>query len=333
MKCMNRINCRTDKTPVFASGLKRQIIVVCLILGCGVLSPALMATENAPRQPFAQWADVPEPKEFDLTLWYSESEAYHLWTGNQRQNANDSHTGEDYGIDKMNGFIMMDYGLYKKWALDLNVGFTTTGSRSFNPSFNSESTTGLSDTTFGVRYQICHEAEAESPWMPTLTFRAGAVLPGSYDDQMPFAPGNHSVAIEPSILLRKHFGWQGFGAYGDLAYRWMRSSGDDQYIVAIGLLQEIKGWTINAGYRHQQQLSGYDLVWNGVGTPIYYSPQVREISDAFEGGFSYTTSKRRLTYAFYTRKTFDGSNTDSAFWVGGYFSIPFGGKKVEPKEE
>jgi hypothetical protein len=307
-----------------------------LALSLGLLSllgpGSVLATENAPRKAFAGWADVPEEKQLEVTLWYAESEAYHIWTGHQRVNANDNHIGEDYGVDKMNGLILLDYGIYPKWAIDLNVGMTTTGARSFNSSFASESTTGLSDTSLGVRYQIFNEAEAESAWIPTLTFRAGAVLPGSYDKNSPFAPGNHSAAIEPSLLAKKHFGWKGFGAYGDFLYRWMRSSGDDQYIIAVGFFQEIKGWTLDAGFRHQQQLSGDDLVWNGVGTPIKYSPQVREISDSIEAGFSYTTQKRHWTYGFYTRKTFDGSNTDSAFWVGGYFRVPFSFAKAKAEK-
>ena len=38
------------------------------------------------------------------------------------------------------------------------------------------STTGLMDTAFGVRYQIFNEAQAESPWLPTLISQAGATL-------------------------------------------------------------------------------------------------------------------------------------------------------------
>jgi hypothetical protein len=139
------------------------------------------------------------------------------------------------------------------------------------------------------------------------------------------------VAIEPAILVKKHFGWPGFGAYGDFFYRWMRSSGDDQYGVALGVFQEIKNWTISAGWRHQHQLSGDDLVFNGVGNPITYSPQIREISDSVEAGFSYRIPKWDVKLGFYCRKKFDGSNTDSAFSLGGFVEIPFGGDKPAAK--
>src|SRR5262249_42564841 len=220
------------------------------------LTVGLLASENASRKPFAEWADLPAPNEFTIRLWYLESEAYHIWSnGHERNDITVNRSGEDYGIDYTEGIIAMEYGISKKWAADLNVAYGTVGTRSFNPGANSESTSGLLDTTFGVRYQVFRETDPDvpRPWVPTLTLRAGAIIQGTYDKDFPFAPGNHSAAIEPSVLMKKHFGWPGFGGYADLAYRWMRTSGDDQYLAAIGFFQEIKTWTINAGYRHLQQ--------------------------------------------------------------------------------
>jgi len=56
---------------------------------------------------------------------------------------------------------------------------------------------------------------------------------------------------------------------------------------------------------------------------IDYPRDVREINDAIDAGFSYTTSKRRIRYAFHARTVVDGNNTDSKFWVGGSLQIPF----------
>jgi hypothetical protein len=280
------------------------------------------ASETLPRKPFAEWANLPAEKEFTLRLWYIEAEAYHVWYGRDRRNITVRKQGEDYGIDPMYGIIAMEYGLSERWAADLNMGYATVGTRSYNAAAGSQSTSGLLDPYFGVRYQISHES-TEDPWLPTFTFRAGAILPGSYNQRFPFAPGNHSAAIEPSVYLRKHFGWTGFGAYGEAGYRWMRTSGDDQYVTSIGLFQEIKTWSLTAGYRHLQQLSGYNLRPVPVGTPITYSPQVREITDTIEAGFSYTALKNHWKWGFYTSKVIDGSNTDSRFLVSGYLEIPF----------
>jgi hypothetical protein len=218
----------------------------------------------------------------------------------------------------------------------VNFGATTVGWRSFNPTGAIEETTGVMDTAFGVRYQIFKETQTNaSPWRPTLTFRAGAILPGSYNRDIAFAPGNHSAVIEPSILVRKHFGWPGLGAWGDALYRWMHTNGNDQYMFGVGLFQQIKGWELDLGFRHLQATSGEDIILFGNQAPyqgIFYKTDVREIRETFEAGFGYTT-KRQIRWGFHARKNFDGRNTDSKLWLGGSVDVPFGGKKAAETSE
>jgi hypothetical protein len=291
-------------------------------LACG---PGLLASENAPRRPFAQWASLPAPGQLIAGVTYEESEAYYVWAGNRRTDITWKAGGESYGIDVTQGYLTLDYGIAEKWAADLNLGGTTVGWRSFDPAGAVRSTIGLMDYALGVRYQIFKEGGQDCPWTPTLTFRAGGVLPGNYSKTIAFAPGNRSAAIEPSLLARKHFGWPGFGAYTDLLFRWMRTTGADQFIGAVGLFQEIKGWELNAGYRHLQSISGDDLTLSAPPAPfaITYPRAVRENSDAIEAGFSYTTSKWRIRYGFHSRTIFDGSNTDKKFWLGASIDVPF----------
>jgi hypothetical protein len=294
------------------------------------LTQTALATENAPHRPFAQWADLPDAGQFVLGLVYEESEAYHIWASGKQYNVNVKAGGENYGIDINQGYFSLQYGINEKWAADLSVGGTTLAWRAFDAGNQPESTTGLMDFDFGVRYQIFKEdPENESPWTPTLTFRAGAVLPGTYDQYFIYAPGLRSAAIEPELLVRKHFGWPGLGAYGDALYRWNRTTGNDQYIVSAGLFQQIKGWELDVGYRHLQTISGGDIYFTDPTdlSTIVYPRDTREISDAIETGFSYTTSKRHIRYGFQLRTVVDGNNSDAKLWVGGSIDIPFGGKK------
>jgi hypothetical protein len=297
-------------------------------LGIFALATAALtghASENAPHRPFAMWADVPDQGQFMLGLVYQESEAYRIWAeGHESHNVKWRAGGESYGIDNTQGYFALQYGITEKWAADLNFGGTTTGWRYFSNG-HVQSTTGLMDTSFGVRYQVWHENEAPEPWLPTLTLRAGAILPGTFDEDFPFAPGMRSAAIEPEILMRKHFGWPGFGAYADTLFRWNKTTGNDLYITTIGLFQQIKGWELAAGYRHMQCISGDDIVITSANL-IDYPRDVREISDSIEAGFSYTTLKRHIRYGFQSRVVFDGSNTSRDFWVGGSIDVPFGGK-------
>ena len=279
------------------------------------------ASENVPHRPYAQWADLPKPGQFVVGLVYEESEAYRIWAGRDMHNVTTKADGENYGIDINQGYIALQYGLARKWALDLNVGYTSAGWRFFDNGKVS-STTGLMDTSLGVRYEICAEGDTEQAWLPTLVFRAGAVLPGTFNQDFAFAPGTRSAAVEPEILFRKHVGWTGFGVYGDALFRWNRTTANDQYMTVIGLFQQIKNWELVGGWRHMQSISGDDIVLNPDNT-IDYPRSVREINDSIEAGFSYTTKRRKLRFAFNTRTVFDGSNTDKKFWFGGSIDIPF----------
>lgn len=292
-----------------------------------ILALGLEASENVPHRPFALWADVPDAGQFVIGVVYDESEAYHFWAKHTQYSARYRADGEYYGIDVNQGYFALQYGLTEKWALDLNVGGTTAGYRYFS---NGEikSTTGLMDTSFGARYQIFNETNCDCAWIPTTTFRAGAVLPGTYNQNFAFAPGLRSAAIEPELLVRKQVGWPGFGVYGDALYRWNRTTGNDQYMTTIGLFQKIQRWELDAGYRHMQTISGGDIKFDSSDpTSLVYPRDVREINDSIEAGFSYTSSKRHLRWGFHSRTVFDGSNTDRKFWVGGSVDIPLGGKK------
>ena len=327
------------KTPVFK-------FVRLTVFAVGMSLPLAMtqnspASEDVPHAPFAAWADLPAPGQLIAGLFYDESESYHIWAnGGHSYNIDSPSGGEHYGIDINQGWLAFQYGIVNKWAADLSIGATTVGWRTFSgfPAHNVNAgnsgsireTTGLMDFSFGVRYQIFNETDETNSWLPTLTFRAGAVLPGSYQQNLAFAPGVRSAAVEPELLVKKHFGWPGLGAYGDALYRWNRTTGNDQYIVAAGLFQQIKGWELDAGYRHLQTLGGTDLYYNPgtgalstSGSDKYAFSELREINDSIEAGFSYTTSKRHIKYSFYTSTVFDGNNSDQKFWFGGGIQVPF----------
>jgi hypothetical protein len=305
-----------------------QITLAALLLAME-LAPTALASENVPHRPFAYWADVPYAGQFIFGLVYEESEAYHIWAAGKPYDVKVKAAGESYGIDINQGYFALQYGITEKWAADLNLGATTVGWRTFSPGQAPQSTTGVMDWAFGVRYQAFKDGEdASRPWLPTLTFRAGAVLPGSYDQNFEFAPGTRSAAIEPEVLVRKLFGWPGLGAYGDALYRWNRTTGNDQYITAVGLFQQIKGWELDAGYRHLQTISGDDIQVPNPNdlTTLVYPRGPRENNDAIEAGFSYTTPKHHIRLGFQSRTVFDGNNSDRKFWVGGSIDIPIGGK-------
>jgi hypothetical protein len=302
-----------------------RLQVIILALAAGLVRA--YAGENVPHAPYAQWADVPDYGQLVVRLTYQESEAYHFWTANRRFPVDFSLDGEHYGIDINQGYVSLQYGLSEKWAADIAFGYTTVGWRYFangSAPGTVRSTSGLMDTAFGVRYQIFKESEAPHDWIPTLTFRAGAVLPGTYNQDIPFAPGDRSTGVEPELLARKHFGWTGLGGYADGLFRWNHTTANDHYIVSFGLFQQIKNWELDAGYRHLGSINGKSIQFDPATHDIVYPRDIRENQDSIEAGFDYRTPWHSLRVGFQSRTVFDGANTDKKFWLGAFVEMPFG---------
>lgn len=310
--------------------MKRILCRACVSLSAGlsllIAAPIARATENVAHEPFAQWANVPDYGQLTVRLTYEESEAYHFWANDTRYLADFPARGEHYGIDINQGYLSLQYGITKKWAADLSIGYTTVGWRYFangQTPGTIRSTTGLMDVPFGVRYQIFKEGDESFAWAPTLTARVGAVLPGSFSDHIAFAPGTRSTAIEPELLARKHFGWTGLGGYADALFRWNHTSANDLYIVSFGLFQQIKSWELDAGYRHLGSINGGDIQFDPATHDIVYPRAVRENQDSIEAGFDYRSPWHGLKVGFQSRTVFDGANTDKKFWLGGFVEMPF----------
>jgi hypothetical protein len=309
------------RTPK-AIGNLRNLIILFL---AGAVAYRVAASENVPYRPFAQFAEVVDKSQFVLGAVYEQSESYDIWASGQRF---DAPSTAPAAVHVNQGFLALQYGITERWTLDLNVGVTTETWQNFG-SGNPTSTTGLMDWVVGARYQLLNETQAASKWVPTLTFRAAGVIPGSYNQDNPFSPGLRSASIQPELLFRKHFAWSGFGSYGDGLFRWNHTTGNSQYIMALGFFQQLKCWELDLGWRHLQTLSGSDIVLNPDNT-IFYPRDPRENYDALEAGVSYTTSKRHFRYGGHLRTILDGNNTDAKFWFGFSVDFPFGGKAATP---
>lgn len=296
-----------------------------LLLFAPTFAYRVTASENVPYRPFAQWADVLEQSQFVIGAVYEQSDSYDFWASGQQFKApNDAPAA----VHVSQGFLAVQYGITERWTLDLNVGVTAETWQNIAGG-NPTSTTGLMDWVVGARYQLLNEAQANSKWIPTLTFRAAGVLPGSYNQDNPFSPGYRSAAIQPELLFRKHLAWSGFGSYGDGLFRWNHTTSNTQYILALGFFQQLSQWELDLGWRHLQTLAGTDIVFLPDGT-ISYPRDPRENYDALEAGFSYTTPKRHFRYGGHIRTVFDGNNTDAKLWFGFSVDLPFGGKSAAP---
>ena len=217
----------------------------------------------------------------------------------QYQNVTVKSGGENYGIDINQGYFAFQYGITEKWAADLNIGYTTRGLAQVRL----ERERPIHHRPDGLVFRralpdLQRTKQTNLPWMPTLTFRAGAVMPGTYDQDFAYAPGLRSAAIVPEVLVRKHFGWPGLGAYSDALYRWNthhRQRPIHRRRRAVPADQRL-------GTRRRLPASANPLRRRHHLRPqrprqIVYPRESRENNDSFEAGFSYTTSKRQSVTA------------------------------------
>lgn len=305
----------------------RKLLSFCIGLTVCTTATFSHASENLPAKPFGQAVWLPEPNQWLLTPWYQYTEFQEIWRGKNRETIT---TGDGHGFDQNNGMVLLEYGIVKDWAADLLLGYTSLATRSFStPAGSVRKTQGLMDIQLGMRWQLLNETNTTSAFTPDLTLRVGGIYNGSYDDDFPFAPGNGSVGIEPSVLIHKDFGWDGFGMYGNIGYRNMRSGGNSQVFGSVGVSQRYKGFTFNGGYRHQQNTTGEDV--GGSGNTITYSNKVKEYNQYWVVGVGYTDKKTRH-YQFYLEENFNGHNTGNKTVYGIYATFPFGGHKNESAE-
>lgn len=279
-----------------------------------------------PRKPFGQDALIPEAHQWILTPLYQYTEFEKVWAGKDKT---DIRFPDNHGFDQNDFAVMTEWGFRTNWAADLTFGFTDLATRAYSqPPGSVRHTRGLMDTQFGIRYQVWNERNATCPWTPTLTLRAGGIYRGTYEKSFPYAPGSGGVGVEIATMMQKSFGWKGFGGYATGGYRDIRSGANSQFFVTAGFNQTFRGATLSAGYRHQQNTSGFDAVSTGnsiTGNTIDYSSFDKEVNDQVEAGIGYT-DKREWHYQFYYQGNFDGRNTGDKDRYGVYASFPLGGK-------
>src|SRR5437879_3393798 len=102
--------------------------VCCLSLVLGVAA-GTRAAENLPTKPFAQAVWLPEAGQFWVTPWYQYTEFQKFWRGSHLESTT---VGDHHGFDQNDGLVLVEYGIRKSWAADLQLGYTSLATRSFS---------------------------------------------------------------------------------------------------------------------------------------------------------------------------------------------------------
>ena len=217
-------------------------------------------------------------------------------------------------------FLNFEYGIFRDVAADLTLGYSRTRFRPpGSPTLHSD---GLTDTQVGLRIRVLDE-QTGGPWMPTVTFRVGGVIAGTYDVVFasPINPGDGANAFELSLLTGKTFGKSGFGIYADIGYRSRDNDVPDDVFGRVGVFQQLGPVTLGVGYRHVEGISGGDIGGLGFGT-TYGFAQVREIERVIDAAITYTDRGGR-GYQFTYSRTLSGRNTGDKSDFGFSISVPW----------
>jgi len=269
----------------------KSILKTCLAVAA--LSTALPT--------FAQSAWLPAEGRIEVTPRYVYQNFREIWIRrDQRMRLDDD-------VVQHSGTVSVEYGINQDWALDATVGYTRVDSKAFGGSNTDD---GLADTRLGVRYRVVDERASSSAWVPTLTLRAGAVIAGTYDAGLPFSAGDGAHGGEFSLLLGKAIGNTGFGVYGEAGYRVREKPVPDDFFGSFGVYQTIGQFTLSAGYRHIQSLSGVNIM-----DPGFTFPALKEINQLFEAGLGFTDKGGRF-YQVFGAFPIDGRNTGDKTIIG-----------------
>lgn len=268
-----------------------------------------------------QSAWLPAPLEVKTTPGFSFSTFDEFWMGDSK--VDNPPNGDS--LDQYTAYLSLEFGILERLAADATVGYTWTDSDAFGGQVSDD---GLTDTSLGLRYRLIDEFTALSEYAPTVSIRAGAVIAGTYDDNLPFSAGDGAHAFESSLLLGKIIGQTGFGGFGQIGYRVRENPVPDDVFGNVGVFKQFGPVNIAVGYRHVQAVSGLDIGGSGFNPALGRShgfPALKEINQLVEAGLSFTDNGGR-NYQISAAKSVDGRNTGDKWLFGANITIPWGGQ-------
>ena len=288
--------------------LKNQFAIAAALYGSATLC-------------MAQSAWLPECGELKATPGFSFSTFDEFWAGGQK--VDNPPNGDS--LKQYTGYLSLEMGIFDNLAADATFGYTATDT----DAFGMEDDSGMMDTSLGLRYRLLDERTASQRWIPTIAVRVGGIIPGTYEENLPFSPGDGAYGFDASLLLGKTY-WlddtYAVGYYGDIGYRVRVNPAPNEIFGTAGLFGQLGPVTLTAGYLQVQSLSGLDIdspKFNPAAGKDSGFPALREINYIFQGGITYTDPGRR-SYQFTVAKSIHGRNTGDKLIFGFNVTLPFG---------
>lgn len=256
----------------------------------------------------AQTAYIPAPDTTTVTPLYSYQRSRDIFVlGDTKVTLPDP-------LEQHTTRLALERGLAPGWGMDASFGWSSVTyeeSATLSPGVfllkdGKQTRSGMIDTHVGVTRVLLDEFATTSDFAPTLAFRAGGILQGTYDTGFVNAPGDGASGVEFSLLAAKSFGATGTALFADATWRTFSENVPDAIEASLGLSQQIQAAVITFGFRHQESLDGVDILGPGF-TSLASFPDVKEINSSVEIGLSFLLGPVTVGLGF--AQTVSGENT------------------------
>ena len=235
----------------------------------------------------------------------------------------------DFPFDHFNQVttvISVDYVFYDRLAFDMTLGYVraSIGKNAGGSSLGAND--GMQDVNFGLRYQLLDEFRWDSPWVPTVAFRFGGIIAGTYSTadtgvDFPGIPGDGASGFESEFSVGKVGLPLEIGLIGAIGIRWRDQNVPFEWHLRLGAFRTFYDRvTLSFAYDQWHATSGLDI--GGPGFTAARFRELKEVSNNVETSIGYSDLKGRY-FGFYYIKTVGGRNTGRKDSFGVSISAPF----------
>ncbi len=295
---------------------KKRRRIACLATGV----PLVLAGPSLAASPW-----LPEAGSFEVTPIVIYETFDEFYRGNDRTDF------PFQTFDQLTTLMSFDYAVLDGIALDLTLGYVRAWGGTNPAAVKLETNDGLQDVNLGIRFRILDELEWDQEWIPSLVFRFGGILAGTYKadgSTFPGIPGDAASGIEGELAFGKLLPFYDLGLIGALGVRARDKGTPVDWHLRAGVFKTFCD-SVTAGVAYDQwtSVSGLDIGGPGF-TPDRFR-ELKEISKNIEVSLGYTDPGGRYYGAYYTR-TVGGRNTGIKDVAGFMVTFPFSFDPVEP---
>ncbi|HOO55550.1 MAG TPA: hypothetical protein PLN69_01925 [bacterium] len=205
-------------------------------------------------------------------------------------------------VVQFEAYYLYNAGIGKKRDYSIIIGVVSSDARSPVADITDNRNRGLTDTSIRYRQQIYSKNT-------TIALIGGLKIPGTYDENVLNAPGDHSLDVEAGMSIGEYYDERDMYWSADVLYRIRFGDTDDEaeFDFEIGRVFDRK-WLLRGLLTIVEQTGGHPIEQTPLGGGSSNFKQLNEDRFRFGGGVSYqlgVDTSLGITYM----ETTKGSNT------------------------